>query len=117
MSGEALFVAGYALGLLAVGAGLHRLGRVNTDAWSSRLFAGYRAQVPDAPPAATAADWPHSEAPRLYTVIAAVAAVAALVLCAGEIARHHRPVEAAALLAVAAAAVVTLARFVRRMRR
>lgn len=49
MSGEALFAAGYVLVLLAVAAGLEVYGRQTTSAWASRVFAGYRRAVPEAP--------------------------------------------------------------------
>jgi hypothetical protein len=89
LSAEAVFVASYALLLCAVAHGLHRLGRVNTDAWSSRVLAGYRQQTRhDSRPGAHA-DWPHSEARRLHTAFATVAASAGLLLCMGEALRHH----------------------------
>ncbi len=114
MSGEVLFVCGYALALAAGAVGLHRLGRVSTDAWSSRLFAAYRAQVPDTPTPASPTDWPHAEAGRLHTAIGAVAAAAGALLCAGEAVRHHRAGELAALVVTAAVTVTVLGRLARR---
>ena len=88
---ETAFFAGYAAVLLLAAAGLRRLGRVSTDAWSSRLFAAYRAQAPEPVEPATHADWPHSEVPRLHTALAAVACLAATMLCLAQLVRHHEP--------------------------
>jgi hypothetical protein len=117
MDSEVAFVGGYALALLALAAGLHRLGRINNDPWSSRLFAAYRAQAPEPPPSPSRSDWPHGEAPRLYTAVAAVASTAALVLSLGELLRHHAGAEAMLLGAVAVAGSVSLGRYARGVRR
>lgn len=101
MSGEAAFAAGYVLVLLAVVVALEVWGRQNTSAWASRVFAGYRRAVPDAPQPADPADWPHSEVGRFHAVIALSIAAIALALVAAALVRNHRPVEAAVLIAVA----------------
>jgi hypothetical protein len=105
---ETAFIAGYAVLLLLAGEGLRRLGRVSTDAWSSRLFAAYRAQAPEPVDPAGPADWPHSEVPQLHAVLAGVASSAATLLCVAELVRHHDRLAVAVLAPVAAlAAVVT----------
>ena len=104
MAFETAFIAGYAGLLLLVGAGLRRLGRVSTDAWSSRLFAAYRVQAPEPVDPASPADWPHSEVPQLHTAVAAVASLAATLLCAAELVRHHEPLAVAVLVPMAALA-------------
>lgn len=101
MSAEAAFAAGYVLVLLAVVVALEIWGRQNTSAWASRVFAGYRRAVPDAPQPADPADWPHSEVGRFHAVIALSVAVIAVVLVAAVLIRNHRPVEVAVLVAVA----------------
>ncbi|TMR90091.1 hypothetical protein [Nonomuraea basaltis] len=73
IASETVFVACYALVLLGVAAGLHRLGRANTSPWASRVLSGYRRQVPDPPDPAAPTDWPHSENGRLHTLVALVA--------------------------------------------
>src|SRR5688572_22004840 len=98
MSFETAFFAGYAVVLLLVGAGLRRLGRVSTDAWSSRLFAAYRAQAPEPIEPATSAVWPHNELPLLRSALAAVASAAAALLCSAALIRDHRPPAVALLL-------------------
>jgi hypothetical protein len=110
MDAEVVVVCGYAVGLLLLAALIRRVGEANTDAWSSRLFAAYRAQAPS-PPVDDAADWPHSEAPRLYRAVAAVAGIAALVLGLMELVRHHRPPEVALELTVVVLAAAVLARW------
>lgn len=117
MHAEAAIVGIYALVLLAGAAALHTLGQVSTSAWGSRVLAGYRRQVTDAPPPADRADWPHSEVPALYTGVGLVAAVAAVALATAELVRHHRPVEAALLAPVTLLALVVTARLGRRLRR
>jgi hypothetical protein len=117
MTFEALFVAAYAGALLAAAAGLHRLGRMNSSPWASRLLAGYRRH---APPSAVPRDdppgWPHSDAGRLHTAMALVAGLAALLLAGAALVRHHRPLEAATLTLVLAAAVAMLTRLVAALR-
>jgi hypothetical protein len=117
MSGEAVFVAAYALVLLGLAGGLYRLGRVNTDAWTSRVLMAYRAQAPEPPPAARAADWPHADARHLHTAIAAVAAAASALLCVGELVRHHRAAELLVLTAIAAGAGSLLTWLLRKLLR
>ncbi len=96
---EAAFLSGYALVLVAVAAGLGRLGRRSTDPWSSRMLTASR------PPGDASSDigassdaghepgWPHSEVPAFHVVVGIVALVAALVLVLVGLVRHHRPVE------------------------
>ena len=117
MHAEAAIVGSYALILLGGSAALHTLGRVSSSAWGSRVLAGYRRQVKDAPAPADRADWPHSEVPGLYTGVALVAAVAALVLATAELVRHHRPAETGLLAPVVLLAVVVTTWLVRRLRR
>ncbi|MFC4054893.1 hypothetical protein ACFOY4_34835 [Actinomadura syzygii] len=107
---EAVFVAGYALLLVGVAAGLHRLGGQDTSPWRSRMLAGHRRRTADPPPDTGSADWPHSEAGRLHTGIALVTAVAAATLSAAEMVRHHRPVEIAVLGAIALTAIAATVR-------
>ena len=107
---EPTFVAVYGLLLLAAGRGLHRLGRLSSSAWSSRVLAGYRQQASEPVEPATAQDWPHSEVPRLHTALALVATAAALLLCAAELVRHHRPAEALLLGAVLTVGAYSAAR-------
>ena len=100
--------------MLLVAAALHRLGRVNSDPFRSRALAGYRAGV--AEPLPVRDDWPHHEARRLYTAIGAVAAAAALLLCAGELVRHHAVAEVLVLLAVAVPSASVGTGLIRRLR-
>ena len=116
MTFETAFIAGYAGLLLLIGAALRRLGRVSTDAWSSRLFAAYRAQAPDRVDPATSADWPHSEVPQLHTALAAVASLAAALLCVAELVRHHEPLAVAVLTPVAAGAGLVTGRTIVQLR-
>jgi hypothetical protein len=92
------FVAAYTGVLLVAAAGLHRLGRIDTSPWRSRVLAGHRRAIGAVPwRERSSADWPHSEVPRLYTGIGAVAAAAAVVLPAGLLVAHHRLPEVAVL--------------------
>lgn len=106
---EAGFVACYALVMLLGAVGLHRLGRKDSSAWTSRALAGHRRQAPGPPPETNPADWPHSEAGRLHTLVALVIAAASLTLTLVELFRHHNAIElpALALTALAAAAALT----------
>ncbi|MGB2570942.1 hypothetical protein ACPFP2_21190 [Micromonospora citrea] len=110
MSGEAAFAAGYVLVLLAVVVALQIWGRQPTSAWASRVFAGFRRAVPDAPQPADQTDWPHSEVGRFHAVIALSVAVIAVFLVAAALVRNHRPVEVAILVAAALPHCVLLAR-------
>lgn len=101
MSTEAVFGSGYVLVLLGVVVALEIYGRQPTSAWSSRVFAGYRKAVPDAPQPADQSDWPHSEVGRFHGIIALSIAVIAVVLVAAMLVRNHQPAEIAALVAVA----------------
>lgn len=117
MRGEAAFAAGYVVVLLAVVGTLELYVRQPTSAWASRVFAGYRRAVPDAPRPADPTDWPHSEVGRFHGVLALSVAAIALVLVAGELVRHHRPVEIAVLVAVGIPHGLLLARRGPRLRR
>ncbi|MFJ8578350.1 hypothetical protein [Micromonospora sp. NPDC093277] len=117
MSGEAAFAAGYVLVLLGVVVALNSYGRKPTSAWASRVFAGYRRAVPDAPEPADPADWPHSEVGRFHGVIALSIAAIALVLVGGVMFRHHRPPEVAILVAVALPHCLLLGRRIPRLLR
>ncbi|PWU59472.1 hypothetical protein DLE60_16335 [Micromonospora globispora] len=110
MSAEAAFAAGYVLVLLAGVVALEIWGRQNTSAWASRVFAGNRRAVPDAPRPADPADWPHSEVHRFHAVIALSVAAIALVLIAAALVRNHGPIEIAVLGAVALPHGMLLAR-------
>lgn len=100
MNAEAVFVAVYLAALLAIVGVLELYGRQSTSAWASRVFAGYRRAVPDAPRPADPEDWPHSEVQRFHAVISTLVATVAVVLAVAEIVRHHRPTETAVLTAV-----------------
>lgn len=117
MSGETVFVCVYAMALLGVAVILEIYGRQPTSAWASRIFAGYRRAVPDAPSPADPEDWPHSEAHRFHQVVSLFATVVAVTLVAGELLRHHGPFEVLALAAVGSAHGLLAARIVRRLRR
>jgi hypothetical protein len=110
---EVAFISAYAVVLLAVAWGLWRLGRVNNDPWKGRLLAGHRRGMPDAPHAAGAHDWPHSEAPRLYTGVALVAATAATLLCVAEAFRHHAAAELGSLASVGALGLASVRQLAR----
>ena len=111
---EVAFISGYALVLLAAAWGFRRLGHVNNDPWSSRLFAAYRREAGDVP-SLTSSDWPHSEAPRLYTTLGLVAAAAGTLLCVAEAFRHHRLAEVGVLTVVAVLGLVSVAQLARRL--
>ncbi|GIH68681.1 hypothetical protein [Sphaerimonospora thailandensis] len=116
MSGEVVFIAAYAVALLVVATVLEIYGRQPTSAWASRVFAGYRRAVPDAPGPADPEDWPHSEASRFHQVVSLFVTVVAVALVAGELVRHHRPFEALTLIAAGSAHGLLAARIVRRLR-
>ncbi|MFG2250139.1 hypothetical protein [Spirillospora sp. NPDC048823] len=108
MHSEAVFIACYALLLVGVAGGIHRLGKIDTSPWRSRALAAHRRQVPEPPPT-DQDDWPHSEAGRLNTLIALITALSAITLVIVELARHHRPAEIAMLGAVGLTAATTTA--------
>ena len=109
MSHEAMFVAAYALVLLGVAGGLRLLGKVNSSAWASRALAGYRAQTGDHAHDKERAAWPHSEVPRLFAGLAAVASTAAVVLCVVEIVRDQNNLDVLVLgIAAAVSGIVTM---------
>jgi hypothetical protein len=105
---EVVFTAGYSLLLTAGAIGLHRLGRVDPSAWSSRVLAGYRAQHPGPPPSGSPDAFPHRESGRLHSAIGAVACCAAILITAAQLLRHHRSAEAVLLATCAAAAAAAL---------
>lgn len=100
MHPEAAFLAGYAIALVAVAAGLEALGRRSTDPWASRMLAGSR--PPDVERADERASWPHSDIPAFHVGLSGAVLAAALLLTAVSIIRHHRPLELAIQLAVLA---------------
>ncbi|SNS51819.1 hypothetical protein [Actinoplanes regularis] len=105
---EVVFTAGYGLLLIAGAIGLHRLGRRDPSAWSSRMLAGYRAQHPEPTPAGPPDAFPHHDLGRLHSAVGAVACLAALLLTVAQLVRHHRPGEAVLLAGCAVAAAVVL---------
>jgi hypothetical protein len=84
---EAAFLAGYAVALLAIAAGVESLGRRPMHPWASK------------------ADWPHSEVPVFHLDLSGVVLAAALLLTAVSVARHHDPIEL--LVQVALLAIIT----------
>lgn len=117
ISGETLFVAGYVTALLLVVALLELYGRQSTSAWGSRVFAGYRRAVPDAPRPATREDWPHWEVNRFHHAVTMAVTGIALVLIAVELTRNHRPWDAAVLAGAAVPHTVLVAVHILRIRR
>ena len=93
MHPEAAFLAGYALALTALAAGLGWVGRRNTDPWSSRMLAAGRQPGEAGPDVEHERGWPHTEVPAFHVVVGIVAMVAALVLTLVSIVRNHDPVE------------------------
>lgn len=116
MRADALFVAAYATALLALSASLHRLGRVRTDPWGSRVLAGHRRDTEDGRVGDRAVDWPHSEVPRLHTGMALVAAAAATLLAAAEVLRRHHLAETVVLGSVLIVGGFAFIRMVRQQR-
>ncbi|MGW5095363.1 hypothetical protein ACWEQ1_16250 [Streptomyces nodosus] len=117
MTAEPLLAAGYLGVLLGVVLGLEAYARQTTSAWASRVFAGYRRAVRDAPAPAEAGDWPHSEVGRFHRAVALFVCVVALTLASAELVRHHRPAEAVVLAAVAVPHGLLAGVLVRRLRR
>ena len=99
MHPEAAFLSGYAVVLIAVAAGLTRLGRRSTDPWSSRMLTASR-QPGASSEAGHEPGWPHSEVPAFHVVVGIVALVAALLLVLVSLMRHHRPVECVAQVGI-----------------
>lgn len=105
MSAVVVIVACYGVVLVGIAAGLHRLGRISTSPWASRVTLGHRRAVgEEAVPEDPRSDWPHSDAPVVYTAMGLVAAVAAVVLCLGVLLVHHKPFDIVVLVAIAASA-------------
>jgi hypothetical protein len=114
---EAVFLAGYALVLVAVAAGLESLGRRSADPWSSRVLAASRPPdrpQPDEQPHGQA-DWPHSEVPGFHLGVSGVVLAAALVLTMVSVVRNHRPVELVVQLFLLALVAVRIAGVARRV--
>jgi len=118
MHPEAAFLSGYALVLVAVAAGLSRLGRRSTDPWSSRMLTAsrQRADVSSSSDVGQEPGWPHSEVPAFHVVVGIVALVAALVLVLVSLVRHHRPVEFVAQVGVLLVVGIRIAHLARRYR-
>lgn len=110
MNPDVVLLCAYPLALLVAARLLHALGSANTSPWASRALAGYRRATGDAPDRPGHADWPHSEVPRLYTVVALVAAGAATALSLGAVALHHSGAEVIAPALVLAICLGTLLR-------
>lgn len=91
MHPEAAFLAGYAIVLLAIAAGVESLGRRPTQPWAAKMLAGSRA--PDQRRVDAKTDWPHSEVPVFHLGLSGVVLAAALLLTAASVARHHDPIE------------------------
>ncbi|MBS2963594.1 hypothetical protein KGA66_11085 [Actinocrinis puniceicyclus] len=117
MSTEAGFVAVYLAALLVLVGVLELYGRQSTSAWASRVFAGYRRAVPDAPEPADPEDWPHSEVRRFHGVLSALVVAVAIVLAAVELLRHHRPAELAVLSTIGLLHALLGSRLLGRLRR
>ena len=100
MHPEAAFLSGYAIVLIAVAAGLSRLGRRPTDPWSSRMLSASRQPDDASSDAAHEPGWPHSEVPAFHVVVGIVALGAALLLVLVSLVRHHRPVECVAQVGI-----------------
>lgn len=98
MHPDAVFLAGYALVLVAGATGLEALGRRSTHPWSSRVLAASRPATP--PKRNERADWPHSEVPVFHLGLSGAVLTAALVLTVASATRHHRPIELIVQLAM-----------------
>ena len=98
MHPEAAFLAGYALVLILVAAGLGSLGRRPTHPWASRMLAA--SKPPAERPVNGDDDWPHSEVPVFHLGLSGVALAAAALLTAANVGRHHGPIELLAQLAL-----------------
>ena len=109
MHPEAAFLSGYAVLLIAVAAGLNRLGRRSTDPWSSRMLTASR-QPGASSDAVHEPGWPHSEVPAFHVVVGMVALGAALLLVLVSLVRHHRPVECVAQVGILVLIGIRIAR-------
>lgn len=93
MDPDAAFLAGYAVALVGLAAGLVVLGQRSTDPWSSKVLAASR------PPASERTDeqasWLHTDVPAFHLCLSAVALTAAVLLTAVNAVLHHRPLEVA----------------------
>ncbi|MEA2826086.1 MAG: hypothetical protein QOG43_525 [Actinomycetota bacterium] len=116
MDPEAVFLAGYALLLTALAAGLGWVGRRNTEPWSSRMLAAGRRLGEAGPDAEHEPGWPHNEVPAFHVVVGIVALAAALLLDLVSLVRHHRPVEFVVQAAVLVLVASRLAHLARRYR-
>ena len=110
MHPEAVFLAGYAVVLVAAAAGLESLGRRSSQPWSSRTLAASR--PPDAQQRDEETNWPHSEVPVFHLGVSGVVLTAGLLLTAVSVVRHHRPIEVVVHLALLALIATRIARSV-----
>lgn len=117
MTAEAIFITGYGVALLAVVGVLELYGNQSTSAWASRVFAGYRRAVPDAPEPAGPEDWPHSEVRRFHHTISLFVVTVAVIVIAVGLVRNHLALEILALATTGAVHLLLAARFLRRLRR
>jgi hypothetical protein len=114
MHPEAMFLAGYAVVLVAIAAGLEALGHRSAHPWSSRILAASRPPDVGQPDGET--DWPHSEVPVFHLAVCGVVLTAALALTAASFARHHGHVEIGVHLALLAFIATRIAGVVTRFR-
>lgn len=114
MHPEAMFLAGYAVALVAVAAGLEAIGSRSAHPWSSRMLAA--SKPPDLRQPDGEAAWPHSEVPVFHLAVSSVALTAALALTAASVARHHGRVEIAVQLALLVLIAMRIAGVVARLR-
>ena len=110
MDPEAAFLSGYAVALIAIAAGLSRLGRRSTDPWSSRMLSASRQPGDASSDATDEPRWPHSEVPAFHVVVGIVALGAALLLVLVSLVRHHRPVECVAQVGILVTIGIRMAR-------
>lgn len=115
MHPEAAFLAGYALALVGVAAGLVALGRRSTDPWSSKVLAASRPHAAERTD--EQASWLQSDVPKLHLGVSGVALGAALLLTAVNTIRHHRPIEIVVQLLLLAVISMSAFRLVKIARR
>lgn len=107
MHPEAAFLAGYAIALVGLAAGLVALGRRSTDPWSSKVLAASRPPVSERPD--EQASWLHSDVPAFHLCLSGVALGAALLLTTVNAVRHHHPIEVIVQLTLLA--VITMSAY------
>jgi hypothetical protein len=98
------FAAGYAVLLVIVAAGIHRLGVISAR---RRSFSDQESAIP----------WPHSGSIALHTMVAAVASAAGVLVTGAFAVLHHSLIDLAVLALPFALAVVTLVRMTEKTRR